>query len=309
MTTAQEEASSNKNGESHSAPSKRPRRAIQCPENDEWILLSQGAEARVWKVPLSSYADDPDDFRFPRDGDNPFTIVKERFSKAYRHPVLDERLTKQRCRMEGRLLEKCRQNPQLQKHVPKVLRVDSPLLFLEYIDGIMVKQFINEKLASLSNKNQVLKAVASQIGQLIGHLHAGGITHGDLTTSNILMVTTSEETESESPSQDFSLVLIDFGLARNINQQKAGRNNSSSNNNKHATVTNMEDKAVDLYVLERALQSTHPQLPSSFWSDIETAYVTVQEPEYLQQKELQTYPVLKRLDQVRQRGRKRECFG
>lgn len=57
-------------------------------------------------------------------------------------------------------------------------------------------------------------------------LHDGGVVHGDLTTSNLIL-----------RSPDSALVLIDFGLAY--------------------TTTLAEDKAVDLYVLERAITSAH----------------------------------------------------
>ena len=59
----------------------------------DWTLISQGAEARIWKV--------------SRDDDT-HVIAKERFSKRYRHQKLDERLTKQRCRAEARILAKCK---------------------------------------------------------------------------------------------------------------------------------------------------------------------------------------------------------
>jgi TP53 regulating kinase and related kinases len=59
-------------------------------------------------------------------------------------------------------------------------------------------------------------------------MHDTGTTHGDLTTSNILLNNKEE------------LVLIDFGL---------GGGEGS-----------VEDKAVDIYVLERALTATHPNM-------------------------------------------------
>lgn len=65
------------------------------------------------------------------------------------------------------------------------------------------------------------------MGQMILRLHNVNIIHGDLTTSNMMI------------SND-KLYLIDFGLAY--------------------TKPNAEDKAVDLYVLERAFVSTHPEL-------------------------------------------------
>lgn len=65
-------------------------------------------------------------------------------------------------------------------------------------------------------------------------MHDNGIVHGDLTTSNILLRIT--EPEIETPP--FQIVLIDFGLS--------------------LVQPSIEDRAVDLYVLERAFISTHP---------------------------------------------------
>lgn len=64
-----------------------------------------------------------------------------------------------------------------------------------------------------------------------------GIIHGDLTTSNILMRPFNLKNLESTDFNDFELVLIDFGLAQ-INQR-------------------VEEKGVDLYVLERAIRSTH----------------------------------------------------
>lgn len=55
-------------------------------------LFKQGAEARLYKGTF-----------FGRK-----TIVKERFSKKYRHPELDERLTKERLRAELKGLLRCK---------------------------------------------------------------------------------------------------------------------------------------------------------------------------------------------------------
>ena len=57
------------------------------------------------------------------------------------------------------------------------------------------------------------------------------VIHGDLTTSNMIY-------------KDDQIYLIDFGLSYVKNS--------------------IEDRAVDLYVLERAFISTHPQLEKEF---------------------------------------------
>ena len=65
------------------------------------------------------------------------------------------------------------------------------------------------------------------IGAAVAKLHDGGLIHGDLTTSNMMITTGGDD----------KLVVIDFGLSFNS--------------------TLFEDKGVDLYVLERALSSAH----------------------------------------------------
>ena len=87
------------------------------------------------------------------------------------------------------------------------------------------------------------------IGVMIGKMHDANIIHGDITTSNIMIKKRISEADDTSDPLTFSnvedslsirnrIVLIDFGLAM-----------SSSL---------IEDKAVDLYVLQRAFSSTHP---------------------------------------------------
>lgn len=92
---------------------------------------------------------------------------------------------------------------------------------MEHISGPTVKQVILNKLIPLN-------ILAAQLGKLVASSHATDLIHGDLTTSNILFRPDLSEA-----------VLIDFGLA-----QVSGM---------------VEDKAVDLYVLERAIASTHPE--------------------------------------------------
>lgn len=86
--------------------------------------------------------------------------------------------------------------------------------------------------------------IMASIGESIGAMHSIDVIHGDLTTSNMLLRRAndpSQETTSASSSSSNlpSIALIDFGLSY--------------------VSTLVEDKAVDLYVLERALASTHPE--------------------------------------------------
>lgn len=79
--------------------------------------------------------------------------------------------------------------------------------------------------------------IMTSIGESIGAMHSIDVIHGDLTTSNMLLrrASSSDTNSSSLPS----IALIDFGLSY--------------------VSTLVEDKAVDLYVLERALASTHPE--------------------------------------------------
>ena len=98
-----------------------------------------------------------------------------------------------------------------------------------------------------------------------------------LTSSDNVHVTTS--------SKDWMprLVLVDFGLAGT-----AGNKGVSH-----------EERAVDLYVLERAFEATHPG-----------SKVLVDEVIRAFKGRCKTSDsVFQRLAQVRMRGRKRECFG
>jgi len=120
-------------------------------------------------------------------------------------------------------------------------------------------------------------------------MHEAGVVHGDLTTSNLMLrpiVTQDlEAREVSNPdtlsasSLDGDVVLIDFGLAQQSIQD--------------------EDRAVDLYVLERAFGSTHPKTEGLFaevlkgyGESYKTARVT-----------------LKRFEEVRMRGRKKIMIG
>lgn len=286
----------------------------------EWKALVQGAEARVWKL---SGNDNTEQW-----------VCKERFSKAYRHPDLDERLTKSRCRSEAKNLEKCDTNKSnIRIRVPKVIRVEPPLLYLEYLNGPTVKDYWKQQLqqitttttTTLSQSNSSsettgssssssnvesshqppmvrigLDSIAKSMGKVVGDLHTLGLVHGDLTTANMMLLFTSNETtaamdssateQEEQQPPKYELALIDFGLAK--------------------STYSTEEQAVDLYVLERALQSTHPELEDSFFATLLEAYstTTTTSTSGSNSKKAQQ-STLQRLEQVRLRGRKRECFG
>ena len=109
-----------------------------------------------------------------------------------------------------------------------------------------------------------------QIGSSLAALHSSSLVHGDLTTSNMMIRAGSGR-----------LVFIDFGLASSRPED--------------------EDKAVDIYVMERAFLSTHPGA-EPLVEEVLRAYETAAGP-------VAWKGVGKKLRDVRMRGRKRSMFG
>ena len=131
-----------------------------------------------------------------------------------------------------------------------------------------------ETVREFIDKSEEMTNLGAQIGQILGKLHANNVIHGDLTTSNIFI----------SKDGSLELALIDFGL---------GFSEGSA-----------EDKAVDLYVLERALLSTHPGSEEIFGQILSKAYEKEMKKTVSNAKE-----IVNKFNEVRMRGRKRTMVG
>ena len=224
-------------------------------------LIKQGAEAKIY---TGLFETKP-------------VIAKERFKKSYRHTDLDKSLTSKRIKNEVKLLTKA---SKLGVQVPTVYKTDltTGIILMEQIENSTTcKEFIFKTVKSQVDPYELstnLVEIFHKIGAIIGKLHSNQIIHGDLTTSNILIK--NEETECHK-----KIVFIDFGLSV-VSQQ-------------------LEDKAVDLYVLERALLSTHSLQAVKLFEEILNGY----KAEY----GANVNQVIDRLEQVRLRGRKRTMVG
>mmetsp|Transcript_13379 Transcript_13379/g.21986 ORF Transcript_13379/g.21986 Transcript_13379/m.21986 type:complete len:407 (+) Transcript_13379:35-1255(+) len=228
----------------------------------------------------------------------------------------------------------------------------SSCLFIEHVQGCTVRQYFEQRLESTatqdlsSSKRQRLEegertklepkqqdrvttvidtdtlGVAYNIGTLVGKMHAAGVVHGDLTTSNIMVTNpfqTSDINQETKQRWEADLVLIDFGLATSTNSTvitDAPDGDAASNTNKkpHKQQHNAEEKAVDLYVLERAFLSTHPESEPLVEEVLKGYREFFESMGCSDGSSKGTYghvakAILNRLEQVRLRGRKRECFG
>ena len=132
---------------------------------------------------------------------------------------------------------------------------------------------VRDHIAS-TQQSQDLEQLANGIGQILAKMHDEDVVHGDLTTSNMLLRRSGVE-----ENRGIDLVLIDFGLSY--------------------ISALPEDKGVDLYVLEKAFLSTHP--------NTETLFEKLLKSYTASSKKSQA--VIKKLDEVRLRGRKRSMVG
>lgn len=243
----------------------QPPRELPAPFNttpkENLQLITQGAEALLYKTTFLS-------------PDRP-AALKIRPVKTWRHPTLDKRLTRQRILAEARVLVKCRREG---VPVPAILAVDweAGWLVAEWIEGMTVKEALRRR-----EGEEGVEVLLRRIGKAVGKLHSVGVVHGDLTTSNMMLRPSSDGLEGEQGDGSLAgeIVLIDFGLATQAVQE--------------------EERAVDLYVLERAFGSTHPMEEGMFGAVLE-AYAG-------------TYKgagrALRRLEDVRMRGRKKSMIG
>lgn len=193
-------------------------------------------------------------------------IIKERFVKSYRVAMLDQKLSQRRMSQEARSMARCRRYG---IGAPALYHLDfqKRIIFMEEItEGTLLKDCIRQ--LDTERDNETLSELAKLIGAVIAEMHDIDVIHGDLTTSNMIY-----------DPNNRSLTLIDFGLS-----YVSGL---------------VEDKGVDLYVLERAFLSTHPNTEQLFKLLLESYSASSRNSE----------AVIAKLDEVRMRGRKRTMVG
>lgn len=151
-------------------------------------------------------------------------LLKEREAKGYRPKALDERLRRERTRTEARLLGEARR---LGVRTPILYDVDlvRHRLILEELPGPTLKQLLEEP----SLAPEALEAAVVRFGEVLGRLHAGGISHGDLTSSNVIF--------PDGPQGAPALLDLSMG----------DRNGG------------VEELGIDLHLVEEDLRALHPK--------------------------------------------------
>ena len=151
-------------------------------------------------------------------------VEKRRVHKSYRINYIDDKLISSRTREEAKLMIEARNKG---VSVPIIYDVDlvNGIITMEYLKGKRVKDILN----NLSEKKR--ETLCKKMGESIARFHNNDIIHGDITTSNMILL-------------DDKVHFIDFGL---------GEKNSE-----------IESKGVDLHVLMEALESTHSKYSDCF---------------------------------------------
>jgi len=173
-------------------------------------LIAEGAEAKVFREKSS--------------------IFKKRISKGYRHKELDKKIRTRRTRSEAKILSKALE---AKINVPKVINTDKFDIEIEYLKG----ERLSEKLNSYSERKQF--NIMKDLGVQTAKLHENDIIHGDLTTSNTLLIKNK-------------VFIIDFGLG--------------------FVSKKIEDRAVDLHLIKQALISKHFQNPEALFKNFLNGY-------------------------------------
>ena len=242
------------------------------------ILLSQGAEGKIFIGEFLSKK----------------CLIKERFQKKYRVEELDKKLTKNRMLNESRNILRA---SKLGIKVPSLYFIDliERKIYMEYLENSCQLKAIIQSIYSKSDIKPyelLINKISNDLGDIISKLHSGDLIHGDLTPSNIIL-TIKDDTSSdllnnaenkiiENKNYD-DMYLIDFGLSSVT----------------LSTTSSMEDKAVDLYVLKRAIISSNPKSEELFEKAMNI----------YQDKCKNGKDIINKYKKVEMRGRKKLCFG
>src|SRR6266849_4665764 len=160
-------------------------------------------------------------------------VVKRRVRKEYRNPILDERIRHDRTISEASIIHEAKTAG---ARVPSIVGVDIErnAIVMTHLAGIVARECLDDM-----GKSEAQKLLRS-IGEQVGLLHAAGIVHGDLTTSNVIV----------SPSG--APFIVDFGMSRRSIEP--------------------EDRGVDLHLLQRSIVASHSKDASSMMNAMIRGY-------------------------------------
>lgn len=162
-------------------------------------------------------------------------VYKVRKPLAYRLPVLDEAIRRQRTIREAEMIHQAKRAG---VPAPFLYDVDVPgsTLVMEYVEGGRLR----DQVATMGRDEA--RQAFREFGRDAAKLHSAGIVHGDLTTANVVV-------------RKGSLVFIDFGLS--------------------FRTTRLEDRAVDLRLIKETLVGAHPEISKLALEELFDGYAEV----------------------------------
>ncbi len=197
-------------------------------------LIQQGAEAKI----------------FINEKEN--LIIKDRIPKSYRIPELDRTIIKRRTKAEKKILEKA----------SKIISAPNPFPLKEFnkiempfIEG----KKLSQNLDGFDLKEQ--KNIMKIVGENTAKLHKNDIIHGDLTTSNMILVD-----ENSELTKDIKEVITSQNKSRDAKRAQIGEVHGRKNSKNKIFFIDfglgyiskkIEDKAVDIHLLKQALEAKH----------------------------------------------------
>jgi len=251
-------------------------------------ILAQGAEA---KIILSNNL-----------------IIKDRIKKSYRIPELDDKIRKSRTKAETKLLTKASQiiNCPVPLIAPSSLgrregKLQSHKIEMQFIDGKKLSEHLDEFL--LTKQKQILK----QIGQDVAKLHDENIIHGDLTTSNMILVKNLPTHSYSQIEKEVSNKQSEISTNKPLTTKESSSLAKSSINRVSAPIVffidfglgyfngKYEDKAVDIHLLKQALEARHFKHWETLFKEFEKGYKSINKSE--------AEKVFNQLIKVEKRGR------
>lgn len=232
-------------------------------------------------------------------------IIKDRVSKSYRIKEIDEKIRKHRTKTEKKLLEKA----------SKIINAPNPFplennfqIKMPFIKGKKLSETLNK--FSLKKQKEICRIVGGEIAKL----HDANIIHGDLTTSNMILVDNNSPRLTNIPGggREFARV-----PEKNLVATSAGSSWGRINERNHKGMCDgeqvnfqiffidfglgfisdkAEDKAVDLHLLKQALEAKHYDNWEVLFKEIEEGYKINKESK----------KILERFKAVEKRGRYKE---
>ncbi|MFA5349530.1 MAG: RIO1 family regulatory kinase/ATPase [Candidatus Paceibacterota bacterium] len=236
-------------------------------------LIQQGAEAKI----------------FLNEKEN--LITKDRIPKSYRIPEIDKTIIKRRTKAEKKILEKA----------SKIIPAPNPLPLKEFnkiempfIDGKKISQNLDN--FPLNEQKKIMKL----IGENTAKLHNADIIHGDLTTSNMILV------EENSDDEKLNQKEVITSLASSKGRGRSGSSGGALPSKKIFFIDfglgfiskKTEDKAVDIHLLKQALEAKHFAHWKTLFEEFSKSYEKTLGKE-------ESKKVFERLTAIERRGRYR----